>query len=535
MEKKILWLIGNFILGLLIICALGLVQPDEIITQDLQRSQDLGNQKTKLYGVAEWSLQNSSISGNPFDLIADVTFKHSSGETRKTQMFYTGNNTYSFRFNGSRSGKWTFTTKSSDKDLNGRKGTVTVSDTAEGKGFVVPKNGYWARSNGEVFIPQLAMFRPVNKLTKSNMDGYLKNLMDDHGFNGVHLNYIAAGWFDKDSIRLSDNHVLQSKGLSLDLNSFDVLETLIRKVYAKGGMVHIWQWGDNSFKREATLECCNLSWGGNRGNVAKRLERYIAARLSALPGWTIGFGFDLFEWTNGAEVEDWSKYLKQHMGWEHLHTARGGPYHENNGLKELTTKLPIASFEAHRPTFTKKGTRIGVPSSCKVPDLAIKKRGDRPIFMEDRFRVRQGSRYDEKDYSPEMTRRGLYLSAVCGGFANTWGHLINSPDGKNGGTGDDLNGGSGTYPNKTDIKRYFTFMKGKMQSDMVRDDSLINAKYGYCMRSGDRKAICYAEGVIPNSSLLELSTMQDGLSVKYLNTTGGSNSKKGDYAIAIGY
>jgi len=37
----------------------------------------------------EWSLNNSSFSGNPYDLVATVTFKHQgTGASHTTEMFY---------------------------------------------------------------------------------------------------------------------------------------------------------------------------------------------------------------------------------------------------------------------------------------------------------------------------------------------------------------------------------------------------------------------------------------------------------------
>ena len=53
----------------------------------------------------EWSLTNSSFSGNPYDLVASATFNHQgSSASHKTEMFHVGNNTWKFRFTGTRTG-----------------------------------------------------------------------------------------------------------------------------------------------------------------------------------------------------------------------------------------------------------------------------------------------------------------------------------------------------------------------------------------------------------------------------------------------
>ncbi|MEC8891835.1 MAG: hypothetical protein VX901_00790, partial [Candidatus Poribacteria bacterium] len=67
---------------------------------------------------------------------------------------------------------------------------------------------------------------------------------------------------------------------------------IILKTYAAGGAVHLWMWGDSS-RDQNTKE----RWGLN-GCTDRRLQRYIAARLGPIPGWTLGYGYDLWEWVD---------------------------------------------------------------------------------------------------------------------------------------------------------------------------------------------------------------------------------------------
>ncbi len=109
---------------------------------------------TTLFGpVTEWSAENSTFAGNPFDLEATVTFQHDgSGETRTTRMFYDTANTWKFRFTGTRTGTWQFTTSSADGDLSGLSGTVTVAAGADPapRGFLVAADSKFARQVGEI-------------------------------------------------------------------------------------------------------------------------------------------------------------------------------------------------------------------------------------------------------------------------------------------------------------------------------------------------------------------------------------------------
>ena len=110
-------------------------------------------------------MENSTFAGNPFDLEATVTFQHDgSGETRTTPMFYDAANTWKFRFTGTRTGTWQFTTSSTDGDLSGLSGTVTVAagpDPAP-RGFLVAADSKFARQVGETGLAGEAMHVYMN-------------------------------------------------------------------------------------------------------------------------------------------------------------------------------------------------------------------------------------------------------------------------------------------------------------------------------------------------------------------------------------
>jgi len=88
---------------------------------------ELGARRATMWLCEEWSLGNPSCDGNPFDVVARVTFSHAgSDETRTTRMFYAGDDTWTFRFTGTRPGEWRVTTASGDPELNGHSSTITV-------------------------------------------------------------------------------------------------------------------------------------------------------------------------------------------------------------------------------------------------------------------------------------------------------------------------------------------------------------------------------------------------------------------------
>jgi hypothetical protein len=132
----------------------------------------------------------------------------------------------------------------------------------------------------------------------------------------------------------------------------------------------------------------------------------------------MGYGFDLDEWVTGDELRDWHGFMSQESGWPHFLGGRsGGP---NQGTDhqgwQLADQLGYAGYEHHRPTY-------------EVYAAALDANPAKPVFSEDRFRVRDPSPYPEKDYDETLTRRGLWHSTMAGGVANIWGNLTR-PDGR---------------------------------------------------------------------------------------------------------
>ena len=146
---------------------------------------DLNDRETRMWRCEEWTLENPSWSGNPFDVIARVAFVHSdSDEQQLTQMFYAGANQWKFRFTGTRTGVWRFSTSSSDADLNGHTGTVTVSPrtSSKTKGFLTHLGNKYAimgddADHLEGYVYQVFM-------NQQDYEQQHKHLLEDLGTSG---------------------------------------------------------------------------------------------------------------------------------------------------------------------------------------------------------------------------------------------------------------------------------------------------------------------------------------------------------------
>jgi hypothetical protein len=406
----------------------------------------------------EWGLENSSFVDNPYDLMATVTFMHKdSGETRTTEMFYDGDHIWKFRFTGTLSGTWTFTTASNDADLNGHRGRVIIHANPGIPGFITHFDNKWAWSGtNKAFIPQLVMYSgPQGYFNNpAQIDADIQTFIVDHGFNGFHT-MVFCYWFD-----INQQKCNSIRNPDPDPRTFEALELLITKTHANGGMVHIWMWGDE--QRDQTIKG---NWGGIDGPEDRRLQRYIAARLGPLPGWTMGYGFDLDEWVSERQIHQWHDNMHSYLGWSHFLSGRPeGPNSGTNHSPWISWNqgLDYSSYEHHKPNY-------------EVYVAAIDAVSGQPIMSEDRFRIRSEGR--SKDYTMEETRRGLWHSVMAGGVANIWGNLIGA-SGANDGSDT-----SAPYPKPEWIKTYALFFESRFTGHEIRCNNLTD---GFCLKHSDK-------------------------------------------------
>ncbi|NIV92486.1 DUF5060 domain-containing protein, partial [candidate division KSB1 bacterium] len=450
-----------------------------------------------------------------FDLVATVTFVHNaSGQTHTTEMFYDGDDTWKFRFTGTRTGLWTFTTSSSDADLDDKSGNILINPNPGVPGFIKNFDNKWGRmGTEEAFVPQFVMYDDPSLYYNNpdKIDNDIQTFFVEHGFNGFHTN-VFCRWFDIDEPRSDNIDVLEP-----DPRTFEALELLLMKVHEAGGVVHIWAWGDE--QRKFTP----VRWGLN-GTEDKRLQRYIAARLGPIPGWSMGYGFDLDEWVTLPELQEWHDYMQSHLGWSHFLGGRpdGPDGTDHSEFIDWNDDLDYSSYEHHRPTY-------------EVYVAALENLPDQPVFSEDRFRMRDEG--NSKDYNMEDTRRGLWHSTMAGGVANIWANLLS------GGSGF---GGSDPYPNPEWIKTNSEFFKNRFHKDVVRDNDLTN---GVCLkRPTNLHYLFYKEDVSAiEMDLSEMVISQPAIAVDAkqpyaeidlgtlaLNNQTWNAPYKSDWAIAVG-
>jgi len=467
-----------------------------------------------LWEYLEWNVVNPSWSGNPFDLVTTVTFTHTdSGSTHTTEMFYDGLNTWKFRFAGTKTGGWTSTTVGLDPDLNGYFGTVTIAPNPdpEIKGFLTHVGNKYAIQFGD--SGELQAYRLNVYMNGEDFPAFIHNLTSNatieayivdaqqYNFDTIFV-HVCNNWFDFGSIRW-DEHSSEDP----DPQTFSALENLIAIARSRQMRVQIWAWGDEA--RRWTP----IGVGGINGIPDRRLQRYIAARLGPLPGWTMGYGFDLQEWVNETQVGSWAQYLHQHFGWQHMVWGRGRTHSE----------LDVVSYSGKSDG--------GQPFS--YDDAVSKLNSDlfRPHLYEERFTyLREGA------WTMENTRRAIWHYTLAGGMGAWWGFykfgVAQSP--------------LPPYPNPEQLATVNQFWENRFLLDMERANNLTD---GYCLKTTTNdNYVFYKEST--NSVQMDLTDMAGSspaiavdtklsyaeINLGTLNTTNQTWTAPyvSDWAIAIG-
>jgi hypothetical protein len=320
---------------------------------------------------------------------------------------------------------------------------------AGAKGALTSFGSKWGwTGTDEAFVPQLVMYATPDRFygQPGKIDADIRTFLGEHGFNGFHV-FVACRWFDLEEVSCAN---IEGTDPSFDRRTFEALEMLIRKTHAAGGMVHIWLWGD---EERGWTASSRADWGGQMGSVERRLLDEIARRLGPLDGWSMGYGFDLDEWVTADGVRAWRDYLQARL--PEFRFLGGRPDGPNRGTDHAAQAawnegLDYASYEHHKPSY-------------EVYVAALEASAGQPVLSEDRFRVWDGMRNPDQNYTLEGARRGLWLSTMAGGVANIWGYL------EDGGSHD---GGSAPFPNAALLKTYARFFEGRFKNDVERCNDL---------------------------------------------------------------
>lgn len=491
------------------------------------RADDFGDRSARVWECVEYSLTNTTWAGNPFDLVATVTFRHAD-ESRITEMFYAGDDTWKFGFTGTRTGVWKFSTSSGDADLHGHSGSVTVSPRVDPsrKGFLTHVGNKFAvmeqdADHLEGYVYQVFMNQQDYEQQYEHSSRILghpsrRDLIDDYWNNtrdnGFDIYFFAVfySWYRTGALSIDDFSSNADTDLEQpDLALFDTLEQAIRYAHERGGRTHIWAWGDNDRKQTP-----NHLADGFRGGRHRRLIRYIAARLGPLPGWAMNFGFDTVEMPNAeADGAWWADELNRTMGWPHILTSRGWD-NESFGAHSY------AGFGGS--PYDLKTTDKG-PAGYREIRHHLEERRNKPSIYEERHTYNRWKCWPVDVRDPDRlnetgSRRLIWWEAMAGGMGGFFGHF--SERFNQYGPFRDARPCS-YHPDS--LKRAFRthreFWKGgRLLLSMSPDDRRIREARGYCLAAADRKHfVFFVEDA--SSVTLDLHGMPGSQPVRVVNAT----------------
>jgi hypothetical protein len=356
-----------------------------------------------------------------------------------------------------------------------------VPAAAAPKGEIVKFGNKWGWSGtNEAFVPQLVMapFDLRELDSAAEIRAFNREYLDGHGFNGISIQ-VFCQWYE-----IGERQCSQVGSRTPDQRTFEALKLIIRETHNAGGMVHIWLWGDNS--RQENPNSGGL--GGLNGGPARAVYDRIGTELGSLPGWSMGYGYDLDEWVTANELRSWRNYMHERIDRNIFFGGRSeGPNSDGNHAREngWHRGLDYVGYEHHRPSYN-----VYVDSLRANPN--------RPVMSEDRFRVRNEGR--SKDYSPEQVRQGLWISTMAGGVANIWGYLM-----QGGGNYE----GTRPFPNKNQLKTYGQFFENRFKKDFERCQNITGGNQ-YCLKSANnQRFVFYAPNT--NSVRMNLSSASGNL------------------------
>ena len=277
--------------------------------------------RVEQWGVQELTLRSSHNYDNPFREVRLQGRFQSAGREVTVDGFYDGDHTWKIRFMPDVAGKWTFTTSSTDVELNSKTGAFAAE--APGRGnhgpVVVSKRYHFAYADGTPFIPLgTTLYNWLNRTP----DLELRTLatLSKNPFNKVRF-LVFPKWMVFNRVDPPRFPYQRDTAGKLDLERFDPeffahYEARIRDLGALG------------IEADIILFHPYDKWGFAQMDAAHddAYLRYVIARFAAFRNvwWTLANEFDVFP-----KQKDW-----RHLG---ELVASADPYHHLRGIHNCCT------------------------------------------------------------------------------------------------------------------------------------------------------------------------------------------------------
>lgn len=404
------------------------------------------------------TLPNNSYSGNPFELEVNATFTHIGTGTELTLPgYYAGNGAWKIGFMPTLIGDWTYTTSSTDADLNRVTGAVT-SVRSNHPGMLKADTRYpkkWKFTDGPYVVPIGLQFSVMLEETSISGFAAAANFLADE-VKGRLFNF-----------RLSPNDIAFDDvgARTFDLSLWDRLEQRMEILTQRGLGVSVMLYTDDSGRP---------GFGG-RSSAEALLIRYTVARLAGYPSVFFNTGIDIAEYRSSADVDWIGVQLAALDPYDHPRSSR---YGGGSGGSIMAAR----NFDSHGSSTAPIGPLVTFFESADGI----------PVSVDDNW----GEQFSRGNFSPSDIRRAFWKITVAGGLGS---HVR-----------DDT---KTDFPNANDEDAWFhaTNMASKLESEqwlglinpfvenklgttfgaMVPAPSLASGNGAYCLADSARTKLLY--------------------------------------------
>ena len=277
--------------------------------------KDAAGQEIGKWKRFEVIYNNDSWNGNPFDLEFSGVFTHVPSGRKVTQLgFYAGNNIWKLYFMPDELGEWTFTTSSTDPDLDGKTGSFSCVASNLAGPLVASGNRWMLKDSGKVISPIMLATREWFKRTDTDegIEDFIQWSKDTAGATIIGTTLV---YFTQDQSEIP--YVKGKEGIEFNIPMWDRLNSHYDMLRDQGLGFYIMFYSDD----EESPNTHNIT---PRSPEEMRLFRYVIARFSAYPIVMWDTGIDIGE-TRSDEWIDWfATWFKQNDPWQHAVSSRTG-------------------------------------------------------------------------------------------------------------------------------------------------------------------------------------------------------------------
>jgi hypothetical protein len=267
---------------------------------------------------------NTSWRGNPFDLEFTGEFTHvETGRMLKQFGFYAGGDRWKIHFMPDRVGEWMFTTRSTDRDLDGYAGSFTALPS-DLPGMLETDGIRWRLSAYGPIMPILLAAGPFVRTDPiAQTQSFVDWARDTAGARIIGTTLLH---FDGDSPRtLSQADRMyedDAEGERFHLPAWDRMDEFHDALRDRGMGQYILIYGDD----ESAPEWRGLPEGrrGSIGRAEQRLFRYLVARFGAYPIVMWDSGIDIGEYRSPGWIENFAEWFRANDPWQHPVASRTG-------------------------------------------------------------------------------------------------------------------------------------------------------------------------------------------------------------------